>query len=60
MEGATLETKLMASDGEIMEVWRAGKNDYWVNFIMGECSVRGTLAQVMNEIYSIYEDVEEV
>lgn len=60
---ATLEAKLLAH-GEILdetiEIWRAGKNDYWANFIKNDYSVRGTLFDVMNEIYSIYEDVEEV
>ena len=55
----TLEARLTA-DGEIMEIWRAGVNDYWVNFTNGDCSVRGTLVEVMNEIYSTFEDVEEL
>lgn len=55
----TLEARLTA-DGEVMEIWRAGKNDYWVNFQNANCSVRGTLVQVMNEIYSAFEDVEEL
>lgn len=61
---ATLEARFRVENDdtgvETMEVWRAGKNDYWVNFLNAECSVRGTLMDVMNEIYSIYEDVEEV
>jgi hypothetical protein len=59
---ATLEAKLIAHGetmDETIEIWRAHKNDYWANFLNSECSVRGTLFDVMNEIYSIYEDVEE-
>ena len=55
----TLEARLIA-DGETMEIWRAGINDYWVNFKNADCSVRGTLVEVMNEIYSAFEDVEEL
>ena len=61
---ATLEARLRAENEdtgvETIEIWRAHKNDYWVNFLNAESSVRGTLFDVMNEIYSIYEDVEEV
>lgn len=61
----TLEARFKAQDNgfvEQIEIWRFGKNDYAVNFIENECSVRGTLAEVMDEIYSVYkpEDLEEV
>ncbi len=47
---------------DVIEVWRFGKNDYAVNFINADCSVRGTLAEVMDELYSTFrpEDLEEV
>lgn len=53
----TLETTLKFED-ETIEIWRYGRNDYSVNFINADCSVRGTLLQVMDEITAVY-DLEE-
>lgn len=60
-----LEVKFEArSEGivDVIEIWRFGKNDYAVNFVNNHCSVRGTLAEVMDELFSTFrpEDLEEV
>lgn len=61
----TLEARYEARGEDIIdviEIWRFGKNDYAVNFINADCSVRGTLAEVMEELFSTFkpEDLEEV
>ena len=57
MNEATLEAKFEAKNEDMedtLEIWRFGKNDYAVNFINNECSVRGTMADVLDEIFSIF------
>jgi hypothetical protein len=55
----TLESMYKIGD-EIIEIWRYGVNDYAVNYVNGDCSVRGTLIDVWTEIFSIYaEDIFE-
>lgn len=51
----TLE-KTMHLGGETQEIWRFGVDDYAVNFIEQDCSVRGTLMEVMGEIFEVYAE----
>ena len=45
---------------ETIEIRRYGKNDYSADFITGDCSVRGTLLDVMKEITAIYDLDEDL
>ena len=46
---------------ETIEIWRYGINDYAVNFINGDCSVRGSLKDVIEEIINSFgNDIFEV
>lgn len=56
----TIKETRFAVDDDIIEIWRYGRNDYCAYWVNGDYSIRGTLAEVMTEIFSIYEDVEEV
>ena len=65
MNEVTLEARYEARSEEItdaIEIYRHGKNDYEVYYCNADCSVRGTLAEVMEELYSTFrpEDLEEV
>ena len=51
----TLE-KVINLSNETLEIWRFGVDDYAVNFINGECSIRGTLIEVMNEVFGMYAE----
>lgn len=51
----TLE-KVINLSNETLEIWRFGVDDYAVNFINGECSIRGTLMEVMNEVFGMYAE----
>lgn len=51
----TLE-KTMHLGGETQEIWRFGVDDYAVNFIEQDCSVRGTLMEIMSEIFEVYAE----
>ena len=51
----TLEKVINLSD-ETLEIWRFGVDDYAVNFVNGECSIRGTLIEVMNEVFGMYAE----
>ena len=57
----TLEMILKNETEEIM-IWRFGVNDYSAEFINAECSVRGTLKEIMEEISENYDlaELEEV
>ncbi len=65
IKGNTLEAVWKVGDDQI-QIWRGGRNDYWAYFANGDCSVRGTMLDVMTEISAIYgrelieEQVEEV
>lgn len=49
----TRESVLLV-DGETIEIWRYGVNDYSANYMQGDCSTRGTLMQVLEEIIEAY------
>ena len=51
----TLE-KVINLSNETLEIWRFGVDDYAVNFINGDCSIRGTLIEVMNEVFGMYAE----
>ena len=42
--------------GHEMVIERFGKNDYSVYYVEGDCSTRGTLAQVFSDICDTYGD----
>lgn len=55
----TLE-KTFRVGNETIEIWRYGVDDYAVNFDW-EASVRGTLMEVMEELFSVYgEEIFEM
>lgn len=55
----TLE-KTFRVGNKTIEIWRHGVNDYTVNFDW-EASVRGTLMEVMEELFSVYgEEIFEM
>ena len=53
----TLET-IIKIGSETIEIWRWGLNDYSVNFINGDCSVRGTLADIVIEIEEFINNIK--
>ena len=55
----TLE-KTFRVGNKTIEIWRYGVNDYVIN-LNWESSVRGTLMEVMEELFSIYgEEIFEM
>lgn len=46
-------------DVEVMDLWEHGKNDWSVFFHNADCSVRGTLLDVIQEISRAF-DVNEI
>ena len=53
----TLEATWTIRDKRV-ELWRYGQNDYSVNFVDDDCSVRGTLLEVAQEIDDAYNMAE--
>ena len=53
----TLETTIKIGS-ETIEIWRWGLNDYSVNFINGDCSVRGSLASIIMEIEEFIDSIK--
>lgn len=49
------KVELRTQDGKTIEIWRWGDNDYSVEFIDDDCSVRGTLLEVMQELDDAYD-----
>ena len=53
MKEATLETRLEIKSEEIIdviEIYRFDKNDYEIYFCNQDCSVRGTLLDILQEL----------
>lgn len=44
--------------GESIEIWRWGVNDYEIDFIDGDCSVRGPLAGIVMEIEDFIDSIK--
>lgn len=54
----TLVDKLMIGN-EYIEIWQFGLNDYSVNYVTSDASVRGTLLEVMadlNNAFGIFDE----
>lgn len=49
----TLVEKLQIGNEEI-EIWQFGLNDYAVNYITSDVSIRGTLLEVMAELHDTF------
>lgn len=54
-----LETTIRL-DGETINIYRFGTNDYSAEFEMADCSVRGTLLDIMMEISAAYDLDEDI
>lgn len=42
-------------ENETVDIYRWGPNDYSAEFHMADCSVRGTLLQIMQELSAAYD-----
>lgn len=49
----TLVDKLMVGT-EYIEIWQFGLNDFSVNYVTSEASVRGTLLEVMADLHETF------
>lgn len=54
----TLVDKLMIGT-EYIEIWQFGLNDFSVNYVTSEASVRGTLLEVMADLNNSYGVFDE-
>ena len=55
---ATLVEQLQIGK-ELIEIWQYGPNDFSVNYITSEASVRGTLMEVMADLNNAYGVFDE-
>lgn len=53
-ESLPTRESVLLMGGETVEIWRYGVDDYSANYIQSDCSTRGTLAQVLEEIIEAY------
>lgn len=49
----------MKAGSETIEIWKYGEDDYAVYFRNADCSVRGTLLEIMKEINEAF-DIESI
>lgn len=54
----TLVDKLMIGT-EYIEIWQFGLNDFSVNYVTSDASVRGTLLEVMNDLHQTFGVFDE-
>ena len=50
MNNEVIETRMIDKHGDEVVITQLGVNDYCAYWMNGNCSVRGTLEQVMEEI----------
>lgn len=52
----TLETTIKVGDETIL-IFRHGVNDYSIGYVKADCSLRGTLMEIINDLNQNYPDI---